>query len=234
VGEYTAAAIVSFAYNKAYPVVDGNVYRVLSRLFAIDEPIDTGKGKVVFRKLAEELIDKKEPGLYNQAIMEFGALQCVPVSPNCGVCPANDFCMAYASQRVSDYPVKQGKQKIRHRYFNYLDIRNKEYTYLQKRQGQDIWKNLYEYPLIETSEKLDTGELTKEPKFGRLFSDAGEIFIKPVTETKHILSHQIIHASFYRIGIEKDINNDLLRVLVEDVEKYPVSRLMHKYIEKYL
>jgi A/G-specific adenine glycosylase len=234
VGEYTAAAIVSFAYNKPYPVIDGNVYRVLSRIFAIDDPIDSGKGKVVFKKLAEELIDKKEPGLYNQAIMEFGALQCVPVSPDCHACPASDFCMAYALQRVSAYPVKQGKQKVRHRYFNYFDIRYGEYTYLQKRQKQDIWKNLYEYPLIETPEELDAVELQKEPEFEKLFSDAGRIFIKPVTETKHVLSHQIIHASFYRIDIEKGINNGLLKVVMNDVEKYPVSRLIHKYMEKYL
>lgn len=234
VGEYTAAAIVSFAYNQPYPVIDGNVYRVLSRIFAVDEPIDSVRGKTVFKRLAEELIDRKEPGLYNQAIMEFGALQCVPVSPDCNVCPVNSFCVAYLAGKVSGYPVKQGRQKVRHRYFNYFDIRFEDYTYLQKRIAKDIWQNLYEYPLIETDRQLTAEELLKNKDFDKLFSGAGNILVKPVRETKHILSHQIIHASFYRVEVDSNNFQDLEKIDFNRLDDYPVSRLMHSYIESIL
>jgi len=232
VGGYTAAAIVSFAYNQPYPVVDGNVYRVLARIFAMSEPIDTGRGKKAFNELAHLLIDRDDPGLYNQAIMEFGALQCVPVAPDCGICPANDICMAYNTDKVSSYPVKQGKQKVRHRYFNYFDIRYKDYTYLQKRGGKDIWENLYEYPLIESAEYQPLEELKKRTEFENLFSAAGNIFITPVMEKKHVLSHQVIHASFYRVEAEKDNFPGIIKIENDTLDNYPVSRLMHLYIEK--
>lgn len=233
VGEYTAAAIVSFAYNQPYPVIDGNVYRVLSRIFAVEEPIDSTLGKKIFKQLAEELIDRQEPGLYNQAIMEFGALQCVPVSPRCSVCPANDFCMALAAGKVSDYPKKQGKQKVRHRYFNYLDIRYGDFTYLHKRTWRDIWENLYEYPLIESHETLTQEELMKDTRFRTFFSGLDPIHVRLVSEARHILSHQVIHASFFRINIKEDLGQ-FLKIKISDIDTYPVSRLIHKYLEKYL
>ena len=232
VGEYTAAAIVSFAYDQPYPVVDGNVYRVLARIFAVDEPIDTGRGKKAFNELASLLLDKDAPGLYNQAIMEFGALQCVPVSPDCNRCPANNICMAYNTGKVSSYPVKLGKQKVRHRYFNYFDIRYKHYTYLNKRENKDIWENLYEYPLIETPEYMPIEELRNTKEFDSLFSKAGKILIKPVMEKKHVLSHQVIHASFYKVEVEEDNFPGIIKIGNETLDNYPVSRLMHLYIEK--
>jgi A/G-specific adenine glycosylase len=233
VGEYTAAAVVSLAYNKPYAVVDGNVYRVLSRLFAVGEPIDSSKGKKFFATLAQELLDDANAGLHNQAMMEFGALQCVPVSPKCDICPASAMCLACAQKKVADYPKKEGKQKVRNRYFNYLDIRDNGYMYLHKRTEKDIWQNLYELPLIETNEELSIEGLQDNEIFRKLFEPAAGAGIKYIGKVKHILSHQVIYASFYRIEVS-DIrpDNDFLKVGVSDADNYPVSRLVHKYLEQ--
>ncbi|WP_029906950.1 A/G-specific adenine glycosylase [Prevotella sp. 10(H)] len=233
VGEYTAAAIVSFAYNEPYAVVDGNVYRVLSRIFAIDDPIDSTKGKKVFAGLAQELLDEKHAGLHNQAIMEFGALQCVPVSPDCENCPAASLCLAYAHDKVRLYPVKEGKQKVRNRYFNYLDIRVGDNMLLHKRTGKDIWQNLFELPLIESEKQLTIEELQKENRFKNIFGNSAKVHIKYIVEMKHILSHQIIYASFYKVTVNNiELSNNYIKVKVEEADNYPVSRLVHKYLEK--
>ena len=152
IGEYTAAAILSIAYNKPFAVVDGNVYRVLSRLFAIDTPIDMSAGKKQFAKLAQNLIDVSNPAKYNQAIMELGALQCTPVQPLCDSCPLQYLCVAKQLNMQSEFPVKSKKVKVRNRYLHYFHIEYEGYTYLNKRIGKDIWKNMYEFPLIETDQ----------------------------------------------------------------------------------
>lgn len=231
VGEYTAAAITSFAYSQPYAVVDGNVYRVLSRIFAIDEPIDSTKGKKLFAELAQELLDGKNPGLHNQAIMEFGALQCVPVSPDCNNCPASGLCLAHANNTVSRYPRKQGKTKTRNRYFHYFDIQQGEYTYIRKRTGKDIWQNLYEFPLIETTAPTDISEIKENALFKDLFEGTTIELIRLTASTKHILSHQIIYASFYQITLSGNLPDGYEKIAIEDIDKYPVSRLVHKYLE---
>ncbi len=231
VGEYTAAAIASFAFNLAYAVVDGNVFRVLSRIFAIDAPIDSSKGKKLFNELAEEILDKKHPGAHNQAIMEFGALQCTPNNPNCTECPASPICLSYAKNEAQKYPVKQGKTKTRNRYFYYLDIRLDEYMYIKKRTEKDIWQNLYELPLIEKDEEADFLQISNSPLFILLKEKGGIISVDETMKLKHILSHQNIFATFYRIHISKEINNNLMKIRVSDIDKYPVSRLVHKYLE---
>ncbi|MBK5721665.1 A/G-specific adenine glycosylase [Dysgonomonas sp. Marseille-P4677] len=234
VGEYTAAAIVSFAYNKPYAVVDGNVYRVLSRIFAVDEAIDTTKGKRLFAELAQNLLNESDPGLHNQAVMEFGALQCVPVSPNCDVCPAASMCLAYAQDKVGLYPVKSGKQKTRNRYFNYFDIRYGRYAFLHKRTGKDIWQNLYELPLVETDTALTMDELHSDGGVKGLFGDKN-VYIRFVMQMKHVLSHQVIYAVFYQVEMHEELaslEDDFVKVRLEDVEQYPVSRLVHKYLEQ--
>lgn len=233
IGEYTAAAIVSFAYNKPYPVVDGNVYRVLSRLFAIDTPIDSTLGKKEFYDIAYQMLDKKNPGIYNQAIMDFGALQCVPQSPECSFCPASDFCLAHINDEVKNLPVKQGKQKVKTLYFYYFDVRYMHYTYINRRTGTGIWRNLYEYPLIEADKEMNTEVLTNSYLFGELFADAGHVRLTRVTQMKHVLSHRIIHASFYRANIDNDLPN-YKKIDIDTLNDYPVSRLMHKYISEHI
>lgn len=236
VGEYTAAAIVSFAWNQPYPVVDGNVFRVLSRLFAIDEPIDSGKGKKLFTQLAGSIIDKEHAGLHNQAIMEFGALHCTPATPQCMFCPLIDKCMAYASGKVLQYPVKQQKVKTRNRYFHYFHIiYNNMYTYLNKRTSEDIWKGLFEFPLIETEVSMDFEELKETNAFRTLFEGIDNLYITlEISRRKHVLSHRIIYANFYKVDIQTKGKGlqPYLEVPEEEIDKYAVSRLMHIYLEK--
>lgn len=233
VGEYTAAAIVSFAYNQPHAVVDGNVFRVLSRIFAVEEPIDSTRGKKLFSQLAQELLDDKRAGLHNQAVMEFGALQCVPVSPDCNNCPASVMCLAYAQSKVNVYPVKAGKQKVRSRFFNYFDVRSGDgHMLLHKRTAKDIWEGLYELPLIETAEVMPVEELQRTDSFRRIFKNGDELHVKYITQMKHVLSHQTIYATFYRVTISAMPDNDeYLGMKVEDAGEYPVSRLVHKYLE---
>lgn len=235
VGEYTAAAIVSFAWNEPYPVVDGNVFRVLSRLFALDTPIDSGKGKKQFTALAGLLMDPVRAGLHNQAVMEFGALQCIPQHPDCTVCPLQAKCMAFISGKVQTYPVKQHKPKTRNRYFHYLYIIYEGKTWMHRREGKDIWTGLYEFPLIETDEPMDFAGLQQTEAFGRLLGEAGPLVIsEELTGIKHVLSHQILYATFYKVVIGQEIPalQSYLSVPLEEVEKYAVPRLVHIYLEK--
>lgn len=235
IGEYTAAAIVSFAWNQPYPVVDGNVYRVLSRLFAVDTPVDTSKGKKEFAALAGKILDPDNAGTHNQAIMELGALTCLPQNPDCVACPLMDKCVAFASGNVRTYPVKRNKTKTRDRYFYFLHIMYKGKTWLNKRSGKDIWTGLYEFPLIEADHAMDFVELSETKAFQALLGRAGRLGISQVLyNVKHTLSHQILFASFYQIEIEhipESLNRYLL-VPCGDIGKYAVPRLIHIYLEK--
>lgn len=164
VGDYTAAAICSSAYGMPYAVVDGNVYRVLSRYFGIDTPVDSTEGKKLFAALADEMMDKSQPAVYNQAIMDFGAIQCTPQSPNCLFCPLVDSCSALKEGTITKLPVKQHKTKTTNRYFNYIYVRVGACTYLHKRTEDDIWKNLFEFPLIETEAPVTEEEFRELPQ----------------------------------------------------------------------
>ena len=234
IGDYTAAAIVSFAYDLPYPVLDGNVYRVLARLFALSTPIDSAQGKKEFAELAGLLLDKEHPGLHNQAIMELGALQCVPRQPDCSLCPLMDKCMAYAAGEVSAYPVKQQKLKTRPRYFHYLHIVCGNNTYIQRREGKDIWQGLYQLPLIETDTPADFSELQQTDAFRRLLSDCGRMEISVVLrDIKHVLSHQTLYASFYYIKVEREGKtlNEYLRIPLSYLENYAFPRLILRYFQ---
>lgn len=235
IGEYTAAAISSFAANEAHAVVDGNVYRVLSRVFGIFLAINSNEGKREFKKLAQSLLPTHQASTYNQAIMEFGALQCVPARPLCSTCPLQVMCYAYTHQHVSSLPKKEKKTTTKTRYFFYLDIRNGEYTYLQKRTQKDIWHNLFEYPLVECDKETSIENVINSEDFQEIVEKCEKTSIHSISsEIKHVLSHQIIRTIFIRIHIETD--NSLLQSLYKinsrDIEDYPISRLMHKYIEK--
>ena len=231
IGPYTAAAIASIAFNLPYPTIDGNVYRVLSRYFGIKTPIDSNQGKKEFEHLAEELIDKDNPGMHNQALMEFGALQCVPKNPDCAVCPLAQSCSAYISNQVSLLPLKQKKTKQLHRYFYYYLIGDKDFIYLEKRTGNDIWKNLYQLPLIETEhELLDNEILLKNVPF--ILSGPFN-FVSLSAKKKHILSHRIIWARVIKLEIsdETRISKALIRVNKKDISKFAVPRLLELFFE---
>ncbi|GHU82835.1 A/G-specific adenine glycosylase [Bacteroidia bacterium] len=235
IGDYTAAAITSLAWDLPYPVVDGNVFRVLSRLFALDTPIDTGKGKKIYTELAASIMPKSDTGLHNQAIMEFGALQCVPQNPDCKHCPLQAQCLGYATGTPQAYPVKQNKTKTRNRYFHYLNIIYKSKTWLNRRSGKDIWKGLYEFPLIETVSPADFADLQQTEAFHHLLSDAGELQISlEISNLKHVLTHQTLYASFYKVEINEPIASlqQYIEVPIDSLDRYAVPRLIQLYLEK--
>ena len=225
IGAYTAAAIASFASHAPYAVVDGNVYRVLARIFGIDTPIDSTTGKKLFNQLAQEQLDQTAPATYNQAMMDFGALQCTPKSPNCQACPFAEQCIAYRTHQTDILPIKSKKTAGRKRHFWYLDIWHQGHTYLQQRTQKDIWQGLYEPMLIE--EPLSELELLQHPTVAALKGDI--VHISPTY--KHVLSHQIIEARFVKIHLTQE--NDLLQAMqkISDTElsNYPVSRLIERY-----
>jgi A/G-specific adenine glycosylase len=231
VGEYTAAAIASFAYKEAYPVVDGNVYRVLSRMFGIENPIDSTEGKKVFKQLATELIDTKNPDTYNQAIMEFGALQCTPKKPNCEDCPYLLECFAYKNGLITELPKKEKKIKQRNRYFNYLVIINNDSIYLNERKEKDIWQGLFDFPVFETKEPL-----TSFPLLEKEFSNIGLTLKNQSTEYKHILSHQKIYATFWLVSSNKtkNIDSKFVKTPLKEINNYPIPKLIDNYLKTVL
>lgn len=237
VGDYTAAAICSFAYNMPYAVVDGNVYRVLSRYLGIDTPIDSTEGKKLFAAVADELLDKKNPALYNQAIMDFGAIQCSPQSPNCMFCPLAGGCSALAGGMVAQLPVKQHKTKTTNRYFNYIYVRMGAYTLINKRTGNDIWKNLFEFPLIETPEAVSEEEFPALPELRAMFAKRETPIVRLVCrDVKHVLSHRVIYANFYMVDLSENSRSftSYQKIKADELEQYAVSRLVHAFIEKYI
>lgn len=200
VGPYTASAIASFAYDLPYAVVDGNVYRVLSRFFGIEDPIDEAKGKDLLYALAQECMDQEQPGIYNQAIMDFGALQCKPQSPNCHLCPMEERCYAFQQEMVDVLPVKAKKIKVTSRHFNYFLISEGEQTLLRKRSRGDVWQGLYEPPLIETSPSISKKQLAHEASlyFGK---DITPSKLNQSSTKKQKLTHQHITVTFYNLDI---------------------------------
>jgi A/G-specific adenine glycosylase len=236
IGEYTAAAITSFAWNMPYPVVDGNVFRFLSRLFAIDEPIDTGKGKKYFTELTGELMDKSQAGLFNQAIMEFGALQCIPASPDCSVCPFEANCLARANQLISQYPVKLNKTKTKDLYLYYFHIHDSECLYINRRSEKGIWQNLFEFPLIESEVPLDFEQLSRTTQFREWFREENTDFKLIIENRKHVLSHRILYARFYEVSLERLPKgmDKFAKIKRGEIDKYPVHRLMQYYVEEKL
>ncbi|MCU4154802.1 A/G-specific adenine glycosylase [Carboxylicivirga sp. A043] len=222
VGPYTAAAISSICFNERKAVVDGNVYRFLSRLKGIRTPIDSTEGKKEFALLADELLNGNKPGDHNQAMMEYGALICKPSSPFCGDCVFKNECSAYLNDTIGLLPVKAKKIKQRHRYFHYFLIQDGSGIVLEKRADNDIWKNLYQLPLMET----DKAKLTKG------FIEQNKDKFRLINQQKHILSHQIINASFYLADktILSDFKQEYILAEVGQLDKYPFPQLVANFL----
>lgn len=229
IGPYTAAAIASFAFRLPYAAVDGNVYRVIARLFGIATPIDTNEGKKLFQAIADEMMDHKRPDLFNQAMMEFGAMQCVPKSPDCSICPLNDKCTALDKNLIDELPAKQGKTKVRSRYFHFLEIASENELWIEQRQSEDIWKGLFQLPLIETTENTpllntDLSVITGNAKI--------ESFIL-CKEYKHVLSHQHLYCRFYKAeGKNTDLHKPYIKIRREELNQYAIPRIIEKYFEE--
>ena len=227
VGEYTAAAIASFSYNEVVPVVDGNVFRVLSRYYNIETDIASAKAKKEFTLLAQEVISKDNPALFNQAIMEFGALQCVPKNPNCNICPLNTSCAALSLKKVNELPIKSKKAKAKKRFLNYLFILDdKNNTIINQRTAKGIWHNLYEFPLVET-EILET-ENTVLDLIQNKFDDIFEIILMETETIIHKLTHQHLYIKFWKINRKTTLENGLD---FESLNKFPFPIVIHNFIE---
>ena len=230
VGEYTAAAIASFSYNEAVPVVDGNVFRVLSRFFDVETDIAVASARKEFAALAFELLPKDDPALFNQAIMEFGALQCVPKSPNCGICVFNESCAALQKKKVDQLPVNNKKLKVRNRFFNYLVVADEnENTIIQKRTAKGIWHNLYEFPLIETDvvEDFDGISTMIQDEF---FENNNVLSIEEYNQKSiiHKLSHQHLHIKFWKVSVKGTIENG---IDAETLKTFPFPIVIFNFIE---
>lgn len=220
IGPYTASAIASFAYNLPYAVVDGNVYRVLSRYYAMDLPIDTTAGQKHFSGLADYLLDKNDPASHNQAIMDLGALICKPANPLCEECPVNDACAAFATGTQNLFPVKSKKITRKKRYLNYIIIIKDQLIIINKRKENDIWKGLYEFPLIETplpNTEKEIETLLRKQK-------AGFVSLSKLLEKKHLLTHQELHACFYYLEI-RSAKDFIQWTKAQTFEVIPISKI---------
>ncbi|MFC3198422.1 A/G-specific adenine glycosylase [Parapedobacter deserti] len=236
IGEYTAAAIASFSANEARAVVDGNVFRVLSRYFGIDDPINSTKGKKRFLSLAQDLLDHQNPGWYNQSVMEFGALQCRPKNPACATCVLRLDCRAVNEGRVGNLPVKIKGKASRNRYFNYFVVKADDRLLMSKRGKGDIWENLYELPLIETSSQAAPHELAAMDEVKACFgTNAGMKLVSgPV---KHVLSHQNLFAQFFEVTPSRAPDIKKMQwnyVFIKDLGTLAKPKLIYSFLKNYM
>ena len=232
IGDYTASAISSFSINEINPVIDGNVYRFLSRLIGIKTPINTGKSHKEFRDIAEILISKRNPSDFNQAIMEFGSLICRPNSPLCEKCMYKKICFAHLNKEVHALPVKIKKKKVRDRFFNFLIVKSESnQTIIIKRKGKDIWQNLYQFPLFETNKKIDNKiMLNKLNNLEYLDSTKIKLDLFQNKSFSHKLSHQNIHSSFWLINVKR-LSNDFVNI--SNLKQYPFPKPISNFLSSY-
>ncbi|QIE59551.1 A/G-specific adenine glycosylase [Rasiella rasia] len=233
VGDYTASAIASICYQEPAAVVDGNVYRVLSRVFGVATPINSTAGIKEFKLLAQTLLDEKQPGVFNQAIMEFGARYCVPQNPACEGCIFSENCMAFTSRTVSELPVKLKKLKVKKRYFNYIVLLSIDHkTRLNQRLGKGIWQNLYEFPLVETTNEVSEGDLKREPAYRNLSEEIKINSIVKYNDTPivHKLSHQHLITTFWIVETETLHGTG---IAISEIEKFPVPVLIANFLNMF-
>lgn len=238
IGAYTAAAIASFAFDEEVAVVDGNVYRVLSRVFGVKEDILSPKGQKKFQQLANSLVPDGLAGEYNQAIMEFGALQCTPKSPACLLCPVNSFCYAYQNNEQHNLPVKIKKVKVKKRYFSYIVLQRANHVFMKERSAKDIWRGLYDFYLIESKQDIDDVSAIDDPLVTEVMATAN-----PTVEMsdlyKHQLTHQQLQVRFFTLNVEEQqladsllIQKGLSAYSIEEVKGLPKPILIDKYLSE--
>lgn len=227
IGPYTAAAIASFAYKEPVAVVDGNVFRVISRYFGIFDDISTSKTRNIFQNLANELICKNNPDLFNQAIMDFGATQCTPKNPDCLNCIFQENCFAFRNQKTTELPVKLGKTKVSNRYFNFIIYKDKsDFTIIEQRLEKGIWQNLFQFPLIETSESIDLKNIKS------LINESFQNMTKlNQTEIIHKLSHQKLHINFWELEVDEISNEN--KISIEDLNTFAFPIVLSNFIKSH-
>ena len=237
VGPYTAAAIASIAYNMPHPVMDGNVFRIISRIFGIDEPINTAKGQNLISEKVNTIFIKEEAGDFNQAMMEFGALFCTSKNPHCENCVLRNSCVAFKYNRVKDLPIKLKSRPPKDLFLYYFVILNEkdDSIYLRKRENSGIWKNLYDFPSFDTDKKVSYSQMTESDEFKTLLNNQSYIISKPKF-LKHQLSHKNIFANFFLIRIKEKLkfikNTSLIAVKPDKLREFPVSRLITTYLDE--
>ncbi len=232
IGPYTAAAISSIAFDLPYPAVDGNIMRVISRYFGITKPVDSLQGKKEIMQIAIEIMPQKNTGFHNQALMEFGALQCTPKSPKCINCPLIETCYSAKHNLQNDLPLKTKKTKQRIRYFNYYLIESGNFVFLEKRKGKDIWENLYQLPLLETEKKISESVLLKSAIH---FLKNKPFTLKSVSAIKkHILSHQVIYARVIHLESENPdlFSHQYIKANKKDIYKFAVPKLVEDFLNE--
>ena len=228
VGDYTAAAIASIVYHEPVPAVDGNMFRVFSRYFNVEDDISLAKTKKVFWDLGIEIIDQKRPGDFNQAVMDLGATICLPKAPKCDICPLNNSCEALRLNKVLELPVKTKKIKVSNRFLHFILIEHEDKIALSKREGNDVWRNLYTFPMLETTSDLLDHEA--------LINNNLHLDLNFISEEKHILSHQNLFIKFYRLR-DSEENSHKLRQITDfewigftEIDKIPLPKPMEKFI----
>lgn len=234
VGEYTAAAIASFCFNERVAAIDGNVYRVITRLFDIKEAIDKSLGKNKVAAICNKLIPKNNPGDFNQALMDFGATLCLPKNPDCENCPLDTKCLSKQNNTQLKRPVKLVRIKQRKRYFTYIVAYDNRHIFINKRKGNDIWKELYEFPLIESDAELNINELKRHESFKQITMNEKVLELKIVKTKPHILSHQKIESTFILLNLSKVSNNSYTKILIQNISKYAFPVLISKFIKSNL
>ncbi|OBX21813.1 MULTISPECIES: A/G-specific adenine glycosylase [Bizionia] len=228
IGDYTASAIASFCFNEVAAVVDGNVYRVLARFYGIHIPINSTEGKKVFKALATDIIDAKNPADFNQAIMEFGAIQCKPSSPDCSVCPLKEGCIAFRKNEISVLPIKIKNNKPKNKFFNFLVyVTNDGQTILEKRKGKGIWQNLYQFPLLESKHSLDEASFLQQLNPD---DSVENVTLFNAVDIIHKLSHQHLHTKFWII---QTANLPKTGIPVSEIENYAVPILIKNFIDAF-
>jgi A/G-specific adenine glycosylase len=236
IGEYTASAISSFSSNEAKAVVDGNVYRFLSRYFGVDTPINSNAGKKEFQALADEVLDHQNAGEHNQAMIEFGALQCKPKNPDCELCLFNDSCIAFEQRKVHVLPVKLKKLKIKERFFFFFLVIKEDQILIKRRTNTDIWAGLHDLPAIEFTERTSVNELMIHPDF-RAWFDHESVIYSISDEIKHILTHQRLFVHFIHIDKSKEefvSKNGWFWIKINELDQYGKPKLIFEFLKKYL
>ena len=231
VGDYTASAIASICFDEPRAVVDGNVYRVLARYFGIETPINSTKGIKYFKELARSIMNADHIRDYNQGVMEFGAVQCVPKNPDCPACPLKNGCMARQRNNVAGLPVKLGRTKVRKRYFNYLVVLDGEgKTQLRQRKGKGIWENLFEFPRLDSDRELGRKQVERNLSEVLQLEEPPTVYQYGEGQVVHKLSHQHLYTKFWVVKTSGKLNEG---VVLSDLERYPVPVLVANFISSF-
>lgn len=232
VGPYTAAAVASFAFQEAVPAVDGNVHRVISRLFGISDPVGSSAFNKQMSALACEMMDKDRPDISNQAWMELGALVCTPARPDCPKCPLMDRCLAFESGMQGFFPVMAKKAAVQSRFFHYLVISFRGDVFIRRRPSGDIWQGLYEFPLIEAPAHLSLSEILNREDVRLWIGEPEPLVLDREAKYRHRLSHQLLHVVFFEISLfsEPVLPSDFIRVSWDQIGEFAVSGLIDGYL----